>query len=96
MRVVPAQTPSEFVVTQEPFNVNDPEPQMMQSLEVGPEHVLHNGEHGVQFVPLLKLPSGQTVPLDVTEGVASHCVRSLASCVNPDLQVTHSPEPSAH
>lgn len=69
---------------------------MMQSLEVPAVHVLQVGEHGVQVVPLLKLPSGQTVPVDVTDGTASHLVLSFASWVYPVLQAIQAPVPSAH
>ena len=51
----------------------------MQSFDVGPEHVVHEGEQRPQAVPLLKLPSGQTVPVDVVVCEAMHFVLSLAS-----------------
>lgn len=69
---------------------------MMQSLDVGPEHVWHRGEQGAQAVPLLKLPSGHTVPVEVVACAAKHSVRSFAFWVNPDLHVMQSPLPSAH
>lgn len=52
---------------------------MIQSFEVGPEHVLQEGEQGLQVEPLLKLPSGHGVPVDVTAFGAIHFVLSLAS-----------------
>jgi hypothetical protein len=72
MSSVPSQTPLESARTQEPFNENLPEPQMTQLFEVPPEHVWHSGEQGVHVDPLLKLPSGQTVPVEVTDATASH------------------------
>jgi len=72
IRLEPSQTPFASVETQDPFSVYFPAPQMMQLFEVPPEHVWHNGEQGVQVVPLLKLPSGQTVPVEVTDATASH------------------------
>jgi hypothetical protein len=47
-------------------------------------------------VPVLKLPSGHAVPELVTDCTALHFVRSFASWVNPCLQVTQMPLPSAH
>ena len=61
-----------LAVTQDPFKENCPAPQIIQSFEEGPVQVWHKGEHGEQVVPLLKLPSGQTVPPDVVDGSASH------------------------
>ena len=69
---------------------------MMQSADVDPEHVWQSGEHGSHVVPLLKLPSGQTVPVLVVDCGAMHCVRSFAFWVKPVLHVRHSPLPSAH
>ena len=69
---------------------------MIQSFDVDPVHVWHRGEHGVQEVPLEKLPSGQTVPPDVTDWGATHFVRSFAFWVNPVLQEMQSPVLSAH
>ena len=70
----PSHTPLPLAPTQLPFRVYLPAPQMIQSLDVGPEHVWHRGEHGWQDVPLLKLPSGQTVPVEVVDCAAKHCV----------------------
>lgn len=95
-RFDPAQTPFPSVPTQFPFRVYLPAPQMMQSLEFGPEHVWQSGEHGLHVVPSLKLLSGQTVPLEVVAWLAIQWVRSFASCVKPDLHEMHSPLPSAH
>lgn len=92
----PSQTPLPSVPTQLPLREYFPAPQIMQSLELGPEQVLHRGEQGWQDVPSLKLPSGQTVPVEVVAWAAKHCVRSFASCVKPVLQVIQSPLPSAH
>jgi hypothetical protein len=72
IKLVPSQTPFASVVTHDPFRVYLPAPQMIQSFEVPPEHVSHEGEQGVQVVPLLKLPSGQIVPVEVTEATALH------------------------
>ena len=47
-------------------------------------------------MPSLKLPSGQTVPVEVVAWVAMHFVRSFAFWVNPDLQEMQLPLPSAH
>ena len=44
----------------------------MQSFDVGPEHVVHDGEQGLQVVPLLKLPSGQGSPVDVVDREGMH------------------------
>ena len=57
--VDPVQTPFPSGETQLPFKLTFPAPQMIQSLDVGPEQVEHKGEHTVHEVPLLKLPSGQ-------------------------------------
>jgi hypothetical protein len=49
----------------------------VQSLDVGPEHVLQAAEQSVQVVPsLLKLPSGQGAPLAVV-GIVVHFVASF-------------------
>jgi len=69
---------------------------MTQSFEVAPVQVWHEGEQGVHVVPPLKLPSGQTVPVEVMDCAASHLVLSLPSCVKPDLQAMQEPVPSAH
>ena len=53
-------------------------------------------EQAAHAVPLLKLPSGQTVPDAVFDWTASHFVRSFASWVNPLLQVTQIPLLSSH
>ena len=92
----PVQTPLPLVVTQLPPSKNWPLPHTMQLFDVGSEHVEHEGEQGWHAGPLLKLPSGQTVPELVTDFTASHFVRSLASWVKPCLQVTQMPLPSAH
>jgi len=64
--------------------------------DVGPEHVEQEGEQGRHADPSLKLPSGHTAPELVTDCIASHFVRSLASWVKPYLSVTQLPLPSAH
>lgn len=64
-RADPSQTPLPSVPTQLPLKEYFPAPQMIQSFDVGPAHVWHRGEQGAQAVPLLKLPSGQTVPVEV-------------------------------
>lgn len=96
IKVEPWQTPLPSAETQLPLNMYFPAPQMMQSFEVAPVHVLQSGEHGVHDVPLLKLPSGQTVPVEVVDCTARHLVRSLAFWVKPVLQDMQSPELSAH
>lgn len=96
MRLEPSQMPSEFAATHAPLNKNRPEAQIIQSLEVPPVQVSQDGEHGVHAVPLLKLPSGHTVPVEVVDWGGMHLVRSLGFCVNPDLQAVHTPVPSAH
>lgn len=69
---------------------------MIQLFEEGPLQVLQRGEHGAQAVPLLKLLSGQTVPVDVVDCWAMHFVLSFAFRVKPDLQEMQSPVLSAH
>jgi hypothetical protein len=96
IRLLPSQTPSEFTPTHEPPDVNVPEAQTMQSLEVPPVHVWHDDEQGEQELPLLNEPSGQAVPLEVTERGGLHFVRSLPSWVKPDLHARQTPVPSAH
>ena len=73
------QTPFPSALTQLPLNVYVPGPQIIQSFDVGPEHVLHDGEQLLQVVPPLKLPSGHTVPVDVVDFGAMHFDLSLAS-----------------
>lgn len=68
----PSQTPLPSVPTQFPLNLYWPFPQIMQSFDEGPLQVLQSGEHAWQDVPLLKLPSGHTVPVDVRAWVARH------------------------
>ena len=92
----PLQTPLESVVTQVPFSLYWPLAHTMQSFDVGPLQVVQLVEHAAQAVPLLKLPSGQTVPVLVVDCGAMHCVRSFAFWVKPVLHVRHSPLPSAH
>jgi hypothetical protein len=92
----PSQTPFPSVLTQLPLSLYCPFPQIMQSFDVSPVHVLQRGEHALQAVPSLKLPSGHTVPVEVVAAVGMHCVLSLAFCVKPVWHVRHVPEPSAH
>jgi hypothetical protein len=96
IRVEPVQTPFASAVTQLPLDLYEPEAQTKQLFDVGPEHVEHDGEQTLQAVPLLKLPVGHAVPVDVTAWGAIHFVRSLASRVKPDWQVIQVPVPSAH
>lgn len=96
IRLEPWHTPLPSALTQLPFSVNWPAPQMMQSPDVAPLQVLQSGEHGSQAVPLLKLPSGQRVPEEVEDWTARHCVPSLAFRVKSCLQETQSPVPSEH
>lgn len=88
---VPEQTPLLSTVTHVPLSEYWLLAQMIQSLEVPPVHVSQLAEHVAHAVPLLKLPSGQTVPDDVVCSGASHFVRSVESCVNPDLHVIQIP-----
>lgn len=96
IRLEPAQTPLASALTQLPLSLYELEAQMIQSFDVAPEHVVQDGEQGLQVAPLLKLPSGHVVPVDVTAFGAMHFVLSLAFCVNPDWQVIQVPDPSAH
>lgn len=57
--------PLASVLTQVPLSLYVPEEQIIQSLDVGPEQVVHDVEQALQLVPELKLPSGQGVPEDV-------------------------------
>lgn len=79
MRVEPSHTPSELVPTHAPLKEYWPDPQMMQSFEVPPVHVSHDGEQGAHDAPLPKLPSGQTWPVDVADFGGMHFVRSFGS-----------------
>lgn len=96
IRLEPVQTPFPSALTQLPLNLYDPEAQAIQSFDVGPEQVEHDGEQGVQVVPVLTLPEGHGVPVDVTEFGAIHFVLSLASWVKLGWQVMQVPVPSAH
>lgn len=69
---------------------------MTQSAGFGPVHVWQADEQGVHDEPLLKLPSGHTVPEDVTDGGGLHLVWSLASWENPGLQMVQTPVDEAH
>ena len=99
---VPEHTPLASVPTHCPLSVYCPAPHTIQSLDVGPVHVLHVGEHKVQLPPLLKLPSGHGLLEPMAAGAAdvadaaTHLVWSLASWVKPDLQDVQSPVPSEH
>ena len=79
IRPEPVQTPFPSALTQLPLNLYVPEAQIIQSFEVGPEQVVHDGEQRLQVVPSLKLPSGHTVPVDVVVFTAIHFDLSLAS-----------------
>ena len=80
----PSQMPLLSAVTQLPLNIYFPFAQTAQLFELDPVHVLHDGEHTLHSAPLLKLPSGQAVPADVTACTGLHLVESLGSCVYPD------------
>lgn len=92
---VPEQIPLESALTQAPLRLYSPEAQTIQSLEVPAVHVSQEEAHGVHVDPLLKLPSGQTVPLEVADCGGLHFVRSLVFWENPDLQVVQTPVPSS-
>jgi len=96
IRAEPGQTPFPSGLTQFPLNLNWPEAQIKQSFDVGPEHVLHDGEQTLQAAPLPKVPSGHGFPADVAVFGAMHFVLSLASRVNWDWQAMQVPVPSAH
>lgn len=72
IRLEPVQTPFPSAATQLPLSLYVLEAQIMQSFDVGPEHVVHDGEQGLQVVPLLKLPSGQGSPVDVVDREGMH------------------------
>lgn len=80
-----------------PLNPTRPAPHTTQSALVGPVHVEHKGEHGAHAVPLLKEPSGQSVPLEVVvEDVeGTHVEGEVGDWVKPDWQVMHAPEDAA-
>ena len=80
----PSQIPLLSAVTQLPLNIYFPFAQRAQLFELGPVHVLHDGEHTLHCAPLLKLPSGQAVPPGVTDCTGLHLVESLGFCVYPD------------
>ena len=92
----PWQTPFPSAETQLPFSEYWPAPQMMQLLELAPLQVVQRGEQGEQVVPLLKLPSGQTVPVEVVDCCAMHFVRSFAFTEKLVLHAMQSPVLSAH
>jgi len=92
----PSQTPLPSVPTQLSPSLYWPFPQMMQSFDVGPEQVLHEGEHALHAVPSENEPSGQTVPDEVVPAWARHWVLSFAFWVKPCLHWRHVPVPSAH
>ena len=73
------QTPFPSALTQLPLNLYVPVAQIMQSFDVGPEHVAHDGEQGLQLVPSLTVPTGHAFPVDVVVCGAIHFVLSLAS-----------------
>lgn len=78
IRLEPVQTPFPSALTQLPLSLYEPEAQIIQLLDVAPEHVLQEGEQTLQVAPLLKLPSGHVVPVEVTELGPRHFVLSLA------------------
>lgn len=80
-----------------PLKPTRPAPHTTQSALVGPVHVEHKGEHGAHAVPLLKEPSGQSVPLEVVvEDVeGTHVEGEVGDWVKPDWQVMHAPEDAA-
>ena len=99
---VPEQTPFASVPTHCPLSVYCPPPHTMQSLDVGPLHVLQVGEHKVQLPPLLKPPSGHSPPelvpvvAEAVLDTGMHLVWSLAFWVKPVLHDVQSPVPSEH
>ena len=60
---VPSQTPFASAVRQVLLDENEPEAQTTQLFDVGPLHVLHEGEQRLHCPLLAKLPSGQGVPV---------------------------------
>ena len=96
IRAEPEQTPFPSGLMQFPLNLNVPEAQIKQSFDVGPEHVLHDGEQTLQAAPLPKVPSGHGLPADVADFGAMHFVLSLASKVKSVWQEMQVPVPSAH
>lgn len=96
IRLEPAQTPFASAVTQLELNLYELGAQRIQLFDDGPEHVVQEGEQGLQAAPLLKAPSGHGFPVDVTDFGAMHFVLSLAFWVKPDWQVMQVPVPSAH
>ena len=96
MSAEPSHTPLASAETHAPLSKYVPSAHSMQSLDVPAVHVLHDAEHGAQFVPSENAPGGQSVPDGVTLCGGLHLVRSLASCVNPALHAVHTPVPSVH
>ena len=88
------QTPEESVCTHDDPNLTRPAPHAMHWSEVAPVQVEQSVLHAVQDEPLLKEPSGQTVPLEVVveEVGAMHCVVSDGLAVSPDWQVMQDPD----
>lgn len=91
----PSHTPFPSAPTQLPLNLYWPFPQMTQSFDVAPVQVWQSGEQAWHAEPLLKLPSGHTVPVEVVAWLARHFVLSFAFCVKPVWQVMHVPVWSA-
>lgn len=56
MRVEPSHTPSELAPTQPPLNANMLGAQTVQSFDVPPVQLWHDGEQGEQVAPFAKLP----------------------------------------
>ena len=96
MRFEPWHTPFESADTHAPFSVYRPAAQRMQSLDVAPVHVPHVDEQVEQDAPLLKLPSGHTVPVDVVDLGGMHWEGLLGFWVNPVLHAIQAPVKSAH